>query len=190
MFVKYKKGWRSLVYLDKEKSLIKKESNNRVLSTIEKEVNWLKRLNKVGIGPKLIEHNENSFICEFIEGLEIEQFLKQNNKKEIIKVLKNVLDQCYTLDKLKIDKREMKNPYKHIIISKKVVMIDFERAKYSDKPCNITGFSQYLISSKIYKILENVGIRFDRKELIKLVKNYKSTYNKKDFDKIKKLIIN
>ena len=30
----------------------------------------------------------------------------------------------------------------------------------------------------------------DRKELIKLVKNYKSTYNKKDFDKIKKLIIN
>ena len=189
MFVKYKKGWRSVIYLDKEKSLIKKESNNRVLSTIEKEVNWLKRLNKVGIGPNLIEFNENYFICEFIQGLEIEPFLKQNNRKEIIKVLKNVLDQCYILDKLKIDKREMKNPYKHIIISKKVVMIDFERAKYSEKPRNITCFCQYLISSKIYRILKNAGISFDRKELINLVKTYKSTYNKTDLDKIKKLVV-
>ena len=88
----------------------------------------------------------------------------------------------------KINKLEMHNPCKHIIIDKKPVMIDFERCYFTNKPKNVTQFCQFIMSNKLILLLKHKKIKMNRKKLIASVKIYKKTYNKKDFNNILKLL--
>ena len=93
------------------------------------------------------------------------------------------------MDKLNVDKKEMSNPYKHIIARDgKAVMIDFERARYSLKPQNVTAFFHFLTSKKVYNILEKKGLLIDKQKLVDLLKEYKKSYSKEDFEKLIKEI--
>jgi len=89
--------------------------------------------------------------------------------------------QLLKLDKLKINKFELTNPYKHIIINKNndPVMIDFERCRYTINSKNITQFLQYISSNNIKMILQKKKIIIKKEEVKKLSKNYKSHYNEK-----------
>src|SRR3989344_9324321 len=96
-------------------------------------------------------------IYEFVEGKRIGECLDK-------KIAKKVLKQCRILDKLKINKKELVNPYKHILVNKnKVVMIDFERCHKVKKGKNVTQFCEYLMRNKIV----------DRKKFTILLKKYK-----------------
>lgn len=176
---------------------------------IQHEANILKLVNKHKIGPKLYESNNNQLIEEYIKGQTIEKFIEEklkiesknkqkNNKRQLIRVIKQILTQCRTLDKLKINKEEMSNPYKHILLNRqrahqkcaqqgrdkriilKPVMIDFERARYSESPTNVTQFFQYLMHHKMVQLNEKTKQKLKNyktnpteinyKELIKLIK--------------------
>ena len=163
---------------------IKKGEPRHILN----EVKWLKELNKYNIGPKLISPGKDYFRYTFVKGIFITKYIEENNKDKIKKVLINVLKQCRILDKLKVNKLEMHNPYKHIIIGNKVVMIDFERCYETLKPKNVSQFCQFLISRNIKKILCKKKIKIDKIKLINLVKKYKINYNEKDFKELVNLI--
>lgn len=187
----FARGKRSNVYLvtsNKKKYILKEELTKNKTGQIKNEIYWLKKLNKYKIGPKLKEEHDTYFICEYIKGKRIIEFLEKSNSKEIKKVLKEVLNQCFILDKLKVDKKEMTNPYKHIIMDKKPVMIDFERCKLTNKPSNVTQFLQFITSKKIEDILKKKDINIDKDKIITLSRNYKKTYSKKEFERILKLI--
>ena len=144
----------------------------KVNKKINNEKSWLKLLNKHKIGPKFIYSGKDYIVYEFIDGKRILDYISENDKKEIIKVLKEAFRQCRTLDRLKIDKKEMHNPWKHILIGKKIVMIDFERCHKVDKGKNVTQFGQFLLRKK--DLLKRKGISIKRKEFIKILKNYKN----------------
>jgi putative serine/threonine protein kinase len=188
------KGKRGFVYLketDGKKVVVKKKNpESTAINRINHEANFLKEVNKLGIGPKYISHNENELVMQYVEGKIIEDFVKENNKKEILKVLIDVLEQCFKLDKIKISKEEMHHPYKHIIIGKKVVMIDWERAHKTLKPGNVTQFCQYLISSRFGGLLKDKRINIDKNKMIKLTKDYKENINSENFNKIVGVIKN
>ncbi len=184
------KGHRSIVYLTeyKGKKAVKKIERKDIyaINRIQNEIFWLKKLNKYKIGPKLYSTGKDYFICEFIEGKRIIDYLKEseNPKKVILEILK----QCRTMDKMKVDKKEMTNPYKHIIVNKnKAAMIDFERAKFSLKPSNVTAFFHFLTSGKIYNLLDK-KISIDKTKLINLLRNYKKSYSENDFKNLLKII--
>jgi predicted Ser/Thr protein kinase len=174
------KGHRGIVEIKENK----KENNNVTVAIkrglnkyydAEKEARFLKILNKKGIGPKLIRHGNESITIEYIEGQRIIGYMQEKNKKEIIAVVKKILEQLITMDKLKINKSEMTNPYKHIIIRQGVpVMIDFERCHHSEKPQNITQFIQFLTSGKIMSILKQKNIHIDREDMLRAAKIYKN----------------
>jgi putative serine/threonine protein kinase len=150
------KGKRSVVYLCKfnGKLAVKKieKENIQAVNRINNEIFWLKKLNKFKIGPKLYSFKKNYFICEYIKGKNIIPYME--SEKNPKKVILEVLRQCRILDNLRADKKEMTNPYKHIIIRKnKPTLIDFERTRFSEKPQNVTAFFQFLTSSRIDKIL-------------------------------------
>ncbi len=167
------KGKRSIVYLIKGK-LVKKISKEW---NIKNEVNWLKLLNKHNIGPKLISLDSNSLTEEYIKGERIDDFLKKSNEKQIKIVLKDVFKQCYKLDKLKVNKFELTNPYKHIIIQNlKPIMIDFERCKFSLKPKNISQFVEFILKLNLFEV--------DKNKIRNLVKEYKKDYSLKSYRKI------
>ncbi|MEK6933130.1 MAG: hypothetical protein AABW56_05055 [Nanoarchaeota archaeon] len=175
----FDKGKRGKIYLVKEIAIKK-----GLQVHINNEVRWLKVLNKYKIGPKLISYKNDCFRYKFVKGEFIINYSKKNSKIKIKKVLINVLKQCRILDKLKINKLELHNPYKHIIIGKKIVMIDFERCYKTDKPKNVSQFCQFLISNKFSWVLMDRTIKIDKRELINLVKKYKKNYYEKDFMKI------
>ena len=179
----FSKGKRGKIYLIKDKAIKK-----GLVIHIKNEVKWLKILNKYGIGPKLISYKNSYFTYKFVKGKFILNYIKDNNKNKIKKVFINVLKQCRVLDKLKINKKEMHNPYKHIIISKKVVMIDFERCYITRKPKNVSQFCQFLISNYLKDSLKEKKIKINKKELISKVKDYKKSYFDKEFIEILKLI--
>jgi putative serine/threonine protein kinase len=167
------KGKRSKVYTGKLKG---KKVSVKVSSRAEIEGKWLKVLNKKKIGPKLINVKADLLIYEFVEGERIGEYLKRRNIKTIVR---KVLNQCRTLDKLKIDKKELTNPYKHILVEKdKVVMIDFERCHKVNKAQNVTQFCEYLMRKKIVK----------RKELTPLLKRYKEKQTEENFKEILELV--
>lgn len=176
------KGKRGMVYLDKKDGkfvCIKKSGENRVRN----EVYWLKILNEVNIGPKLINFTKTSFCYEFVEGKFILDYLEGKSNKTVIKIVKNVLKQCRKMDKLRVNKFEMHKPLKHIIIKNdKPVMIDFERCSGSLFPKNVTQFCQFLTSKHF------PNLKLDKKEMIKILKEYKKDESEKNFKKILKFI--
>lgn len=182
-------GKRGIVYqgvLNKNKIAIKTKKRNVKTETINKEANLLIKLNKNDIGPKLYFAGNNYFACEFAEGKTIEEYFKSCSKTGAKKVILNVLNQCRTLDNLKISKEEMTNPYKHVIVGKKVYLIDFERVHYDMTPGNVTQFCQYIMKNDW--ILSKKGIHLDKQEIINSAREYKNNPTESNYNKIKKLV--
>lgn len=169
------KGKRGIVYTGfyKGKKAAIKTTNpeSKALSRIENEANWLKKLNKYNIGPRLLRTEKEYIIIEFIEGDLILDYLEKSSGEQIIKALTNILKQCRQMDKLGMNKYEMHHPAKHIIIKGKPVLIDFERSRITRSPKNVTQFCQFILSLK--DTLENKGIRISRNHLMKLCSLYK-----------------
>ena len=166
----FAKGKRSKVYLGEFRG---KKIVVKVGSRAKDQAKWLKLLNKYKIGPKFLLLEEDRLFCNFIDGVRIKDYLNKKNDKRVIK---EVLKQCRVLDKLKIDKRELTNPYKHIIVNKKVVMIDFERCHYVKKAKNVTQFCEFLRRGKYLEIDVDV------------LKKYKKNQSEKNFKEIMKKI--
>lgn len=181
----FAKGKRSVVYLQDDVITKKESSSSKAVNRINNEANWLSILNNHGIGPKLIEAKENEIKLELIEGKRIINYLEENSKEEIILILLKILKQCRVLDKLHINKYELTNPYKHIIIrDKKPVMIDFERCRYSELPKNVTQFCQFITSKKIMILLKRKGINIKENSLRKVLEDYKKKQEDIIFNKI------
>jgi predicted Ser/Thr protein kinase len=178
----FDKGKRSLVYTGnyKNKKVIIKVKNpkSQAIARISNEAKYLKKLNKFKVGPKLICFKKEFLVYEFIEG---ELYIDLIKTKQKISLTLQILDKCRTLDKLKINKLEFIRPIKHFFVkNNKVKMIDFERCYQTENPKNVTQFCNFLLSNKNFKI--------NKKELIKLSKEYKNKQTDKNFKEIKNLI--
>ena len=152
----FARGKRGVIYTGKYKGKkvavkVKRESS-KAERAIENEYFWLKKLNRYKIGPKVLFLKNKSLVYEFVEGKTIKDYFEKASKKNKIRVLKNVFRQLRIMDKLKINKKEMHKPLKHIIIGKNIVLIDFERCYKSKKPKNVTQFGQFLLRRKLAKV--------------------------------------
>ncbi len=169
-------------YMDVAIKVKKEESTAE--RTIEKEAEWLERVNKLRIGPRLIFATPNSVITEFIAGENLPEWLEHHSRDECRTVLRQVLQQCLTLDQQKITKEEMHHPYKHIIVDRfnNPIFIDFERCHETEKPQNVTQFVEYICRLK--PVLEKNGLVIDVDKLRTAAKEYKEKYTKEMFEKI------
>lgn len=153
------KGKRGEVFLTKYrgKLVVAKQvrPTSQALSTLENEAHWLQRVNKEAIGPQFIKLEEGKLFMEYIRGAPIGEYLENHSFSAAL--AKEVLDQCHVLDKLHVNKFEMHHPTKHILITagkpsrKTVVMIDFERCRWTEKPKNVTQFVQFLLRYEPYE---------------------------------------
>ncbi|MBU1201879.1 MAG: hypothetical protein KJ583_07630 [Nanoarchaeota archaeon] len=189
------KGKRGQVYTYKStidgREVCVKELNpdSDAENVIKNEARFLRLANEHGIGPTLLKEEDDKVFMDFVHGERILDFFERANKTGIVKVIKDSLDQARKLDQIGVNKYELTNPYKHIIVSyEKPIMIDFERCKEVKKPKNVTQFVQFLTSGKVKRILKTKKIDLDTDELRVLAKKYKEKYNKKLFQEIKEEI--
>lgn len=181
MFKLLKKRKRSIIYIGKykgKKAILKKDIG---LGNVVKEGRWLKILNKYKIGPKLLAVRKDSIICEFVKGIPLIDLVKKGKVKK--KQLLEILKQCKIMDKLKINKREFTRPFQHVLIGKKVKLIDFERCYKSKKVRNVTQFCQFLMQNK-----KRLKLKINNKEFKELLRGYKKKPNEKNFKKIIKFL--
>ncbi|TKJ17047.1 hypothetical protein CEE44_00745 [Candidatus Woesearchaeota archaeon B3_Woes] len=209
----FTKGHRGILYTGEykgKKVVIKaKLPESKAEGRIENEGKWIKRLNKKGVGPKLIKATKDYFFYYFVDGeffIDYAKALKKpkrffgaqknsNNfyrglkknkesKKIILKIIQNVLDQCYVMDGMNVDKEEMHHPLKHIIVDKKqkVTLLDFERCHIVDYGKNVTQFVVFLM--RLREFLAEYDIKIDQDKLIALAKLYKREQTKEHFEKI------
>lgn len=176
----YAKGKRGLVYTadykGKKIAIKIKNPKSTAIARIEIEAKFLKKLNKYGIGPKFIFFKNDELGMEFIHGELFRDYIQKNDKKKIIKVIRDIFEQLYTMDKLGINKEEMHHPVKHIIINKnKPYLIDFERCHYSQKPKNVTQFVQYI--ARLSELLKEKGIFIDKEKISRAARDYKREYS-------------
>lgn len=180
------KGKRSSVFVgtQKNKQVAVKIFDKHIDRSFN-EAYWLKRLNKVGIGPKLISYHKNKVMYEFVDGIPIKEFLlKDDDPKDVI--IQSLI-QCRKLDLEQVAKEELQHPDKHILITekRKVFMIDFEKCHSTKNPKNVTQFGQFIMSPKVRKALKKSGIKINKKEFIQLLKNYKADQSPENFKKIR-----
>ncbi|MBW2980094.1 methyltransferase [Candidatus Woesearchaeota archaeon] len=170
-----------------EKVVVKaKLPESKAIGRIENEGKWLKILNKKGIGPKLLFSEKDYFVYEYVPGEFILKHFEKSNKKTIIKIIKDVFEQMFILDELGVDKEEMHRPFKHVIIAKKPVLVDFERCHKTLKPKNVTQFCQCINSMS--KILINKKIIINKNKIINLAREYKRSQTKSNLRKILEII--
>lgn len=178
----FAKGKRSIVYTgvyNKTKVAIKtKNPESKAIDRLGNEANYLKLLNKHKIGPKLITFGKDYIIYKFVQGELFIDYIKRNKD---FKIIKKILEQCRTLDKLKINKLEFTHPIKHIFIERnKITIIDFERCYKTNNPKNVTQFCQFLINSDIFNL--------KNQEFKQILIKYKKEQNNKNFKEILKII--
>jgi len=161
-----------------------KREESTAINSIVNEQKMLKLVNKKGIGPKLFLGAEDFFVYEFVPGEYLRDWIETAEKKIVISVLRQLLDQCYIMDKLGVSKEEMLRPLKNAIVNEgKVVLIDFERTHKTRESKNVTQFCQYLRIIALRKV-----ISINIKTLLQLVRKYKNTYSKASLNKIKGLL--
>ncbi len=143
------------------------------------EAKWLKILNQKGIGPKLLFSGETFLVYQFVEGDFILDWMQGQSKKEVLKILQLIFNQCFVLDQLGVNKEEMHHPLKHIIIDSLnlPVLLDFERCHRTDSPKNVTQFIEFIC--RIKNELKKKQIKVDVKYLRDLAKRYKQDVSKK-----------
>jgi HemK-related putative methylase len=191
---KFSKGKRGIIYkgIYKNKPAIIKVKNPKstALSTIKFEVDWLKKVNKHNIGPKLYHATDTFLVMEYIEGILFKEYIEKNTKTRIKAIIKKLMQQLYLFDTLGINKQEMRNPYKHIIIKDHhPTLIDFERCRFTESPRNITQFCQYLTSKTTHPLLKEKEININKEKLQLAAKVYKNNRSKANYNQIVKIII-
>lgn len=177
----FAKGKRGLVFTGaykKKKVAIKiKRPESSAAGTIVYEANMMQELNKHGLGPKHLFHSPKFLVYEFVEGKYLRDMFDSKNVKS---VCKKVLEQCFQLDLLHVNKQEMTRPYKHVIVKgNKVTLIDFERARKGEEAHNVTQFCQFLSTHIIKK---------SRKKWIELARTYKDNPSRKNLQRIMEVL--
>jgi len=157
-----------------------KREESKAMSRMENESNWLKVLNKKNIGPRYMFSGEDYLVYQFAEGEFILDWAKDKPIEEVKKVLLEVLEQCYIMDSLGVNKEEMHHPMKHIIVGEKVVMLDFERCSRTEKPKNVTQFVEFICRTEF---------GFDKDQLRELAQEYKKDLSQEKFDSIRNFLI-
>ncbi len=133
-------GWRSTVYaIDSGRVAVKVSTPTRA----HKEGVLLRAANKVGVGPKLIKVKDDRVWMKRIYGERLDEWFA---KHKDLRVLSNVLEQCYLLDQAGIRKSELNRPGTNVLVSEQkiVVLLDFERSIFSPKASNVAQFASWI----------------------------------------------
>ncbi|HJU94598.1 MAG TPA: hypothetical protein VJ643_01070 [Nitrososphaera sp.] len=153
--------------------------------TMDSEVSFHKIANSVCIGPRLEGYTKNLIAMEFVTGQSIIDWVVGNKatKSKISTLVAAILEQCFSLDVAGLDHGELSRLTRHVIVSDKPYIIDFESASTTRKTCNVTAAAQSLllygiIANKVKRIRGNT----DKEKVIQALRTYKHIHTRSNFD--------
>jgi len=181
--------------MEKGKAALKIRRADADRETMRREASMLQIANSVKVGPRLIGFTKNFLLMEFIEGLLLPEWIEkvkgeEDAAKRIRRVLRDLLEQCWRLDEAGLDHGELSRASKHIMIDHKdnPWILDFETASTTRRASNVTSICQFLfLKGKTAELINEAVNHNDRDKLIFLLRRYKRSRTRKNFDEILKV---
>ncbi|MDP8888044.1 MAG: serine/threonine protein kinase [Thermoproteota archaeon] len=154
---------------------------------MDNEAQFHKIANSAGVGPSLEGHTKNLIAMEFVTGQSIIDWVVVNKatKSKMCTVATAILEQCFRLDVAGLDHGELSRLARHVIVSDRPYIIDFESASTTRKTCNVTTAAQSIllygiVANRVKKILGNM----DRERVIHALRTYKHFHTRANFDAV------
>lgn len=181
-------GIVTIAYRNGEKAALKIRRVDADRARMQQEAKMLKKANSVHVGPRLLSVSKNFLLMQFIDGDLLPKWMEKRKQKALmVKILREVLEQCWRLDIVGLDHGELSHAPKHIIIDKKSkpFIVDFETASLNRKPSNVTSICQFLFISGVVaeKVAEKLGEK-DKKAIIEVLRRYKSDRTRENFETV------
>ena len=136
--------------------------------------------NSVDVGPRLLRASDNFILMELLEGELVQDWMTYRNpdrdKFIVVEMLRDVLNQCFRLDKTGLDHGELSQARKHILVGSSGLpkILDFETASITRKPSNLSSLSQYLfVSSPVAHLVGEIVGKIDLGRLREALAYYK-----------------
>ena len=175
--------------IGRKKVAVKIRRNDSPRKNLKKEAKLLEIINKHKIGPKLVASSKNFLVMEYLDGEKIGDWVNglnnNGNSSQIKLIIKKVLEDCYSLDRIGLDHGELSNLTKHVIVGKKVTIIDFESSSVDRKVSNVTSATQALcIGSGISKIISHVYRIPKKQKMITVLRRYKQEETRDSFENL------
>ncbi|MFN4337174.1 MAG: RIO1 family regulatory kinase/ATPase [Candidatus Nitrosocaldus sp.] len=172
--------------------------------SMEHEANMLAIANKVGIGPRLISYSKNLLAMELIDGIhmvelvkELESKSKSSNKSNksnfhpihIRSILNDILEQCFLLDSIGLDHGELSNMNRHVMISNRAYIIDFESSSTTRRVANVTSAVSYILFGRGSRVLVDILNLYTRSnEVIDALRRYRLDMSRERFNELLTLL--
>lgn len=186
------KGYVGVVVLSKYKTRevalkIRRIDSSR--SEMDSEARLLRLANEIEVGPKLIDNSKNFMVMEYLEGKKIIDWIGELKGKgsaaKLKMVIKKILEDCYSLDKIHLDHGELSHIHKHVIVGKSISIIDFESASVNRRVSNVTSATQSIfIGSGILKLVKKIIKEPQKRKLITSLRKYKNEQSRKNFEEV------
>jgi putative serine/threonine protein kinase len=181
-------GIVTIAYINGKKAALKIRRVDADRSRMQQEAKMLKKANSVHVGPRLLGVSKNFLLMQFIDGDLLPKWMEKRKQKALmVKILREVLEQCWRLDIAGLDHGELSHAPKHIIIDKKSkpFIVDFETASLNRKSSNVTSICQFLFISGVVaeKVAEKLGEK-DKKAIIEVLRRYKSDRTRENFETV------
>jgi putative serine/threonine protein kinase len=154
-------------------------------NNMNEEARFHKIANNVGVGPHLEGQTRNLIAMEYVPGQNIAEWVADTTKSKMHGVARAILEQCFRLDSAGIDHGELSRLTRHVIISDRPYIIDFESASTTRKTCNVTAAAQSIflygiVANRVRKILGNI----DTEKVIHVLRTYKHFHTRANFDAV------
>lgn len=190
------KGYVGIVVLAKQnqkKVALKIRRTDSQRDGMKNEAKLLEIANKAKVGPIVIKNSKNFLVMEYLDGEKIFDWIKQlkgsGASKKMKKIVKKILEDCYRLDQLGLDHGELSSISKHVIVGKKISLIDFESASTNRRVSNVTAACQAIfIGSGISKMVKKIYKIPPKSKMIKALRIYKNEQTRRSFDNVLKVL--
>lgn len=186
------KGYVGVVVLGKigrKKVAVKIRRSDSPRKNLKKEAELLKITNRTNVGPKLVGSSKNFLVMEYLDGKKIGDWIaslkKKGSSSQLKTVIKKVLEDCYSIDRMGLDHGELSNITKHVIVGNKTTIIDFESSSTDRKVSNVTSATQALcIGSRISKMVGGMYKIPKKQKMISVLRKYKREQTRDSFEKL------
>jgi len=186
------KGYVGIVVLGKmqdKKTAVKIRRTDSPRDGMKGEAEFLKIANDVKVGPKLINSSKNFMVMEYLDGKRIFDWIKELKGKGSASKLKliarKILEDCYKLDQIGLDHGELSSITKHVIVGKKITLLDFESSSTDRRVSNVTSATQGLyIGSGISKYIKRIYKIPSKQKIIDALRAYKKEQTRESFDNV------
>jgi len=181
-------GIVTIAHRNGEKAALKIRRVDADRSRMQQEAKMLRKANMVRVGPRLLAVSKNFLLMQFIDGDLLPKWLEKRREKVLLRrVLREVLEQCWRLDKAGLDHGELSHAPKHIIIDRngRPFIVDFETASIKRKASNVTSICQFLFISGLVaeKVDEKLGGK-GRDAIIEALRCYKNDKTRENFEHV------